>query len=250
MNSNRVRTIWGSVFLATIFAFGTTAPAEAGNLWPFASKKNIKQLIDPLSGRVTELEEVNRQQGARIKEIDERTQKALRETLSKTEEADSKAMGADRKATEAGTAANKAYASVGETENRLSNRLQNVENYQPMKTVQVNFKPGQTKIDENARTALDELAAGLKESKGYLLEIEGFADPSGSNQSNLELSRQRASSVVRYLSEKHEIPLFRMRTIGMGVEKMMASQSPQDKKMSRRVDIHVLRNDVKEMASK
>ena len=224
--------------------------AGAGKLWPFASKKHIKQQIDPVSGRVSELEEISRKHGAQIKEIDERTQSALKTTMSQVEAADSKAIAAGQKANEAGVAADKAFASVGDVEKRLGSRLENVENYRHVRTVQVGFKPNQTEMDSVAREQLDTLAAEIHDSKGYVLEVQGFSDPRGSQQANLELSRQRANAVVRYLSEKHEVPLFRMRTLGMGAANAVKDENGRlSNEKSRRVEIHVLRNDATQVAS-
>src|SRR5258707_7612953 len=105
----------------------STMEAGAGKLWPFASKKHIKQQVDPVSGRVSELEEISRQHGVRIKEIDDRTQAALQTTMSQVEAADAKAIAAGHKANDAGLAADKAFASVGDVEQRLGSRLENVE---------------------------------------------------------------------------------------------------------------------------
>jgi OOP family OmpA-OmpF porin len=81
--------------------------------------------------------------------------------------------------------------------------------------------------------------------------VEGYADPSGSLQVNLELSRQRASSVVRYLSERHEIPLFRMRTMGMGQANAVQDENGKvSGTNSRRVEIRLLKNDTTVVASK
>ena len=224
--------------------------AGMGKLWPFASKKHIKQQVDPVSGRVSELEEISRKHGAQIKEIDERTQSALKTTMSQVEAADVKAIAAGQKANEAGVAADKAFASVGDVEKRLGSRLENVENYRLVRTVQVGFKPSQTEMDAAAREQLDTLAAEIQGSKGYVLEVQGFADPRGSQQTNLELSRQRASAVVRYLSEKHEVPLFRMRTLGMGAVNAVKDDNGRlSNEKSRRVEVHVLRNDGTQVAS-
>ena len=140
--------------------------AGMGKLWPFASKKHIKQQVDPVSGRVSELEEISKKHGAQIKEIDERTQSALRTTMSQVEAADAKAIAAGQKANEAGVAADKAFASVGDVERRLGSRLENVENYRQVRTVQVGFKPNQTEMDAAAREQLDALAAEIHGSKG------------------------------------------------------------------------------------
>jgi len=53
-----------------------------------------------LTGRVSELEEVNRQQASRIKEMDERKQAGINAAMSKTMEADGKATTAAQKAAE------------------------------------------------------------------------------------------------------------------------------------------------------
>ena len=125
-----------------------------------------------------------------------------------------------------------------------------MENYRQVRTVQVGFKPNQTEMDAAAREQLDALAAEIHGSKGYVLEVQGFADPRGSQQANLELSRQRAGAVVRYLSEKHEVPLFRMRTLGMGAANAVKDENGRlSNEKSRRVEIHVLRNDSTQVAS-
>lgn len=252
MKKNTTTRIW--VLAAGMATASLVMPsnmeAGMGKLWPFASKKHIKQQVDPVSGRVSELEEISRQHGARVKEIDERTQAALRATLSQVEAAEVKAIGAGHKANEAGLAADKAFASVGDVERRLGSRLENVENYRLVRTVQVGFKLSQTEMNATAREQLDALAAEIHGSKGYVLEVQGFADPRGSQQANLELSRQRAGAVVRYLSEKHEVPLFRMRTLGMGAANAVKDENGRlSNEKSRRVEIHVLRNDATQVAS-
>src|SRR4029453_6928931 len=145
--------------------------AGMGKLWPFASKKHIKQQVDPVSGRVSELEEISKKHGAQIKEIDEQTQSELRTNMGQGEAADGKGIAAGQKANEGGVAADKAFASVGDVEKRLGSRLENVENYRLVRTVQVGFKPSRTEMDAVAREQLDVLAAEISGSKGYVLEV-------------------------------------------------------------------------------
>ncbi len=171
--------------------------------------------------------------------------------MSQVEAADVKAIAAGQKANEAGVAADKAFASVGDVERRLGSRLENVENYRLVrvrcKSVSSQARP---KWTLPRREQLDALAAEIHGSKGYVLEVQGFADPRGSQQANLELSRQRAGAVVRYLSEKHEVPLFRMRTLGMGAANAVKDENGRlSNEKSRRVEIHVLRNDSTQVAS-
>jgi OmpA-OmpF porin, OOP family len=244
-----MRRIGTMALVLSFMSVGSIRPAEAG-LWPFASKKHIKQQIDPLTGRVGELEEINRQQEAKIKDTDERAQAGIRLAMNKAEEADAKAQVADQKAGEAQKSALQANSNAKDVETRLQSRLGNLDNYQVAKTMQVNFGLNKVNLDEKSQATLDELAGELKDSKGYVLEVEGYADPSGSPQVNLELSRERANSVVRYLSEKHEVPLFRMRTMGMGQVKATEDENGQvNSKNSRRVEIRLLRNDMTVVAS-
>ena len=252
MKENKTTHIWVLAvgMVVSSLTMPSTTEAGVGKLWPFASKKHIKQQVDPVSGRVSELEEISRKHGTQIKEIDERTQAALRATMSQVEAADAKAIAAGQKANEAGVSADKAFASVGVVEQRLGSRLENVENYRQVRTVQIGFKPSQTGMDATAREQLDTLATEIRGSKGYVLEVQGFADPRGSDQANLELSRQRARAVVRYLSEKHEVPLFRMRTLGMGAANAVKDENGRlSNEKSRRVEIRILRNDATQVAS-
>ncbi len=228
----------------------STIPLEAGlgRLWPFATKKHIKQQIDPLNGRLTELEEIGKKHEAQIKDVDERAQAGIQTAMNKIGETDLKTQEADRKAQSASDLADKAKSHLSEVETRFDERIGNVDNYRQTRKITVSFRINQSTLDKQSREALDELAADLKDSKGYLLEVEGFTDPSGPAELNLELSRARAESVVRYMTETHDIPLFRMRTIGMGViPPTLAADGP---KSSRKVEIHLLHNDAMEVASK
>jgi len=244
-----IRKIGTMALVVGFVGTGLMRPVEAG-VWPFASKKHIKQQIDPLTGRVGELEEINRQQEAKIKDTDERAQAGIRVAMNKAQEADAKAQAADQKAGEAQKSALQANSNANDVETRLQSRLGNLDNYQVAKTMQVNFRLNKVNLDEKSQATLDELASELKDSKGYVLEVEGYADPSGSPQVNLELSRERANSVVRYLSEKHEVPLFRMRTMGMGQVKATEDENGRvNSKNSRRVEIRLLRNDMTVVAS-
>ena len=249
MNAKRSKI--GLVTLMVILALGMSIvqPEQLG-AWPFVTKKHVKKQIDPLTGRLNELEEIGKQQAISIKNLDEKTQAGINNAMNSVQNADAKAIVADQKATTASESANLAMKSVADTETRLNGRLSNIEDFRSVKVLNVDFKMNRSQLDAAAATSLDELAQELKDSKGYVLEIQGFADPSGSSEYNLELSKNRASSVVRYLAEKQQIPLFRMRTIGMGESKYKDEDGNYSAKKSRRVEVRLLRNDsAKEVAS-
>jgi outer membrane protein OmpA-like peptidoglycan-associated protein len=169
--------------------------------------------------------------------------------LNKVEDADRKAAEADCTAQNASALSMQNQTHLHRFESGFDKRIGNVDNYQPVRKVTINFRINQYKLDKRSEEALDALAAELKVSKGYLLEIQGYADPSGPLAVNLELSRQRAESVVAYLTEKHEIPLYRMRDMGMGITpKKLAIE--EGLKSSRRVEIQLLHNESIDVAAK
>lgn len=236
------------VVLSMLFVSALPLEAGLGRIWPFASKKHVQQQIDPINGRVMELEEIGRKHESQIKDVDDRAQSAVKAVSDKLEETNRKTMEADRRAEDASTQAMQAQSHLQEVETGFDKRIENVDNYQPVRKFTLHFRINQSKLDKPSEESLDALAAELKDSKGYLLEIQGYTDPSGPPALNLELSQQRAESVVRYLSEKHEVPLFRMRTLGMGVVPgKIAAEGP---KGSRRVEIQLLRNEAVDVASK
>lgn len=246
------RTVLTLVSLLCLgLGFATPADAGLGRLYPFATKKHIKNQIDPLTGRISEMEEVNREQAARIKEIDERTQAEIAKANSQVGEADSKAQLAAKRADEAGETAQQAQTQIASVKSDVENRFNELDNFQTVKTVRVSFKRDQTLLDAEDRTALDELAGELKDHKGYVLEIEGYTDTKGSPEYNLDLSRKRADTVVRYLVSQHQVPLFRMRTAGMG--QIKAERDENGKSIpgsSRKVEIRLLSNNSMQVASK
>ena len=56
-------------------------------------------------------------------------------------------------------------------------------------------------LREDERAKLAQLAAVLKQNPGYRVELEGFADPRGTNAYNLALSRRRVEAVRMALIE-------------------------------------------------
>ena len=93
--------------------------------------------------------------------------------------------------------------------------------------------------------ALDNAVGQLQNTRDYILEIQGFTDSTGSATKNLELSRKRADSVVRYLTSKHNIPLRRISMLGLGEDDPSADNSTREgRKQARRVEIRVFSRDL------
>jgi outer membrane protein OmpA-like peptidoglycan-associated protein len=106
----------------------------------------------------------------------------------------------------------------------------------------VYFKVNGGAISAEDRRALDELAQKAIATKGYVIEIAGYADSSGNIQRNRVLSQQRADAVVRYLQENHEIPLRRIVTpFGYGQMRPVAENTTAEgRRQNRRVEVKIL----------
>ena len=81
----------------------------------------------------------------------------------------------------------------------------------------IKFRSGSADLNDDARTALDEFAAKVKELKRPVwMEIQGHTDSTGTAEINDALGEKRAEAVRRYLARKHELPIQRMATISYG----------------------------------
>lgn len=204
-----------------------------------ATKKYVKQQIDPLTGKVVELEEITKKNSQDIRDVDSRAQAGIQAANQKADVADSKAVTANQKAETAQSAVEQVAKNVKGVESKLGN----LDSYKLADTTQVTFKTGQYDLNDEAKAKLDALATTVKDQKGYMIEMEGFTDSRGDEQLNLELSQKRAESVKRYLAATHNIPLFRMSIIGIGEAMPVADNKKSDgRAKNRRVEVRLLRS--------
>jgi outer membrane protein OmpA-like peptidoglycan-associated protein len=136
--------------------------------------------------------------------------------------------------------ADAAVVGVNETNERISA----LDDYVPQTTTAVNFKVNSAMLSADAKTKLDELATRALNTKGYVIEVSGFTDATGSIQKNRLLSQNRADAVIRYLVENHQIPLRRVVTpYGYGKSNPVADNTTREgREQNRRVEIKLLVN--------
>jgi OOP family OmpA-OmpF porin len=210
-----------------------------------ATKNYVKKQVDPVSGRVDELTEVTKRNENAIKDVDARAQAGIQGVQAKTTEADEKAAAADRKALEAQQMAKSADTKISGVESGLNKKISNIDSYKPVENASVNFKFNEAELSDEAKAALDQLAGKVQGAKGYVLEIQGFTDSVGTESYNLGLSQKRSESVVRYLAQQHQIPLFRMYILGLGEAKQVEdNKTKEGRAANRRVEITVLKGEV------
>lgn len=136
--------------------------------------------------------------------------------------------------------ADSAIAGVNATNDRISA----LDDYVPQSVLAVNFKPGSAVLSVDSKAKLDELATKALNAKGYVVEVSGFADATGSVERNRALSQRRADTVIRYLVENHNIPLRRIVTpYGYGESNPVAeNNSRTGRAQNRRVEVKLLVN--------
>ena len=123
--------------------------------------------------------------------------------------------------------------------NATNQRISSVDDYVVQTSATVNFKVGSAVLSPEAKQSLDNVAQAALTTKGYLIEVTGFASADGDEKKNKELSRRRAQSVLDYLIETHNIPLRRIGTsFGFGEAQAVADNTTREgREQNRRVEV-------------
>ncbi len=193
-----------------------------GRINPFARKKYVQRQMSPIRNRVNELDDLTAANAKNLKDVDARAQEGIRQSMAKANEADQHALDAGNRAQQAHQTAQQATARLQTVETVVSNYDQ----YAPTNQTEIRFRSGQTILSKNAKSALDDIANGLKDQKNYIIEVQGFAP--GSSAASVASSQRMADSVVRYLVINHQIPVYRVYTLGMGNAKVQAAAAQQN----------------------
>jgi outer membrane protein OmpA-like peptidoglycan-associated protein len=123
-------------------------------------------------------------------------------------------------------------------------RISALDDYEPQVAFAIDFEAGSAKLSRDSKAKLDGIAAEALASKGYVLEVSGFPDSTGSDARNRTLSQRRADVVVRYMVENHNIPLQSIITpYGFGESNAVAENTARaGRATNRRVEIKLLVN--------
>jgi len=202
-----------------------------------ATKKHVRNTLEPLEARLGKVEEQGSENSRRITEVDQNAQQGIGEAKSQANTASQEASLAGKRAQDATTLAQKGLSEA----DRIREELRNADNFQLLQSDTVRFGFDRSDLDEAAIQTLDQMVSVARSAKRYVIEIQGFTDKVGSEQYNLELSRRRADAVVRYLTMVHKVPLARVFTVGYGEDQPVASNASREgREQNRRVEIRVL----------
>jgi len=185
---------------------------------------------------VNELDELTAKNAKMIADVDARATEGIRNAMSKANEADTHALDAGNRANQAQQTAQQAHTRIATVEETVSK----IDQYQPVTQAEIRFRPGQNALSQNAKEALDQMATSLKNQKGYIVEVQGFSPGNGTIA--IENSREMAQMVVRYLVLNHDVPVYRIYTVGMGNAPIQAEDGKMRRQKGGRVEISLLKN--------
>lgn len=105
----------------------------------------------------------------------------------------------------------------------------------------LSFGVGSSDIQDQQVELLAKVQRIIEMYPDHKLIIEGHTDLSGDPKSNVTLSEKRAYAVMQYLRESMMLPADRMRAIGYGADRPVASNKSDDgRAKNRRIDIIVM----------
>jgi len=108
----------------------------------------------------------------------------------------------------------------------------------------VNYTVGSSKISAKDQEELKRLAETAKGLTGYIVEVMGYADATGSAAMNTKLSEERAKGVVTYLVQQGNVPVRHI--VAPGAMGEYGAKAPNETKVgraeNRRVEVKVLVN--------
>ena len=206
-----------------------------------ASKNYVKQQTTPLINKTNELDDLAAKNSKDIKDVDARAQSGIQAVNAKTAEVELKAQAAGQTATSAQQMADAANGRVGV----LTNTVANLDNYHAVAETSVHFAFNRDNLTPKAEETLDQLAAQISATKGYIIALEGGTDSVGSADYNYDLSQRRANSVIQYLATKYNVPAHKIYVIGLGKDKPVESNKTSSGRAdNRRVDVRLMTNTV------
>src|SRR5215472_1319261 len=125
-----------------------------------------------------------------------------------------------------------------------TDRFNRLDDYDVKGETTVKFKVSSSTISKEDKEHLKKLAETATGVNGYIIEVKGFTDSSGSAASNDKLSEDRAKAVIAYLYRECNIPVFRIvAPAAMGeFQPASTNENKAGRAENRRVEVKVLVN--------
>jgi len=127
---------------------------------------------------------------------------------------------------------------------KINVRFDDIDRYDVRDSATVTFSTGSAALTNDDKAALDAIAASAVTQVGYLVEVTGYTDATGTEARNFQLSDHRARAVVDYLVRERSVPIRRvLNPTGFGEEKPVAgNDTAAGRAMNRRAVVKILIN--------
>ncbi len=197
------------------YATGKPLPSNSkegfwGHLNPLARKKYVQRQIEPVKGRLNELDQLQAKNANDIRSLDNKTGTGIKQAQSTADQANQLAGTANSTAGQAQQTAQHANMQNGQ----INTTVQGLDQYSKVSDTELRFRPGQTILNAKAKEALDQVATQLQGQKGYVVEVAGYSH--GRGQAAIQSSQHMADAVVRYLVGEKQIPIYKVHQIALG----------------------------------
>jgi len=226
-----------------------------------ATKKYVTQRLEPVETKLSAVDAKNdtknaeqdtklAAQGKEIEDIGTDLSRSKERLAADIAKADQKATAAGQSATQAGQRADTAQQTASGAQTlaqqgiqrttTLERVVEGLNKYHMTKSATVLFQVNQSKLGEDAKAELDEIAKSAVGLERYMIEVQGFTDKTGPVDLNEKLSQERAESAARYLVNEGRIPVRSINMLGSGYAMPVGDdRTPQGRKQNRRVEIRL-----------
>jgi outer membrane protein OmpA-like peptidoglycan-associated protein len=188
-------------------------------------EETVGKRTTEIDQRVATVDGERRQDAARIDQQMERVDKqgqrlegvevSVRDGSQRLDGLGRQVQGMEGTVTEASETAKGARARADEVDGRLTRLWDNRHVRKLADSVSVQFSFNSAELGDAAQTSLVTLVRELQQNPKLMIELEGYTDPKGSRDYNVQLSQRRVEAVRRYLVQ-NGIELGRIDAIGLG----------------------------------
>ena len=102
----------------------------------------------------------------------------------------------------------------------------------------INYKPTGWRLDDEAKSVLDQLKIALEDFKGTQYQISSYTDNIGAQRMNIEISELRAKTILNYLNEHSNYLSNKMTSVGYGEDNPIAdNKNFEGRRKNNRIEI-------------
>src|ERR1700739_915598 len=173
MTHSKIRTSKSPIPLYAVSALGVLPLLLVTGC---TTKNYVRSQTDPIIQHTNEIEDAHARNNRNIHDVDARATSGI-------QQAQNSANNANQQAQTANQAANQAQASALDAIHQadsLASVVANVDNYQQVSEVSVNFAFDKAELSKKDRAALDQFAVQVGVTKNYILQVTGGTDSTGS----------------------------------------------------------------------